>query len=177
MNNEKQGVVLVGHGGLPSDCPDDLVARLKRLENQRRKQNLPMSKEELEIDRTIRQWPRTPESDPYKNGLETLAGQLSSLLGSVTLVTAYNEFCSPTLDEAVEGLVRAGKNHIRLVSTMFTPGGSHSEIEIPEEVRDLRLKFPEVEIIYAWPFDLQNVAKMLFEHIESFHSSRQEQEV
>ncbi|GJL77872.1 MAG: hypothetical protein NPINA01_08610 [Nitrospinaceae bacterium] len=177
MNTEKRAVVLVGHGGLPSDCPDDLVARLKRLENQRRKQNLPPTEEELEIDHKIRQWPRTPESDPYKNGLEAIALQLSARLGPVKLVTAYNEFCAPTLEEAVDGLVQAGKDHISLVSTMFTPGGSHSEIEIPEEVRDLQLKYPEVEIVYAWPFDLRKVAEMLFQHIESFQSSTQKQEV
>lgn len=177
METDNRGVVLVGHGGLPSDCPDDLVARLKRLENQRRKQNLPPSKEELELDRTVRAWPRTPESDPYKNGLECVANQLASLLGPVTLVTAYNEFCSPTLGEAVESLVRDGKNHISLVSTMFTPGGSHSEIEIPEEVRDLQLKYPEVEIVYAWPFDLEKIAQMLFQHIERFQPLAETQKV
>jgi sirohydrochlorin cobaltochelatase len=30
-----RGVVLVGHGGIPKDCPQELVTTLKRLETQR----------------------------------------------------------------------------------------------------------------------------------------------
>ena len=41
---------------------------------------------------------------------------------------------------------------------MFTPGGIHSEREIPEIVEKLRLKYPQVQIKYPWPFDLNQVA-------------------
>ncbi|HEU5408983.1 MAG TPA: hypothetical protein VFU48_14535 [Nitrospira sp.] len=48
MVTRKQGVILVGHGGIPKDCQQDLVTRLKRLENQRRAVKQPPSAEELE---------------------------------------------------------------------------------------------------------------------------------
>ena len=31
-----RGVILVGHGGIPTDCPQELITKLKRFEAQRR---------------------------------------------------------------------------------------------------------------------------------------------
>ena len=86
------------------------------------------------------------------------------------LAIAYNEFCAPTIVEAAGNLVAKQVTDITVVSTMLTPGGSHSEIEIPEEVEAIRRKFPEVEVHYAWPFDLNKVAVMLWSHIEQFEN-------
>ncbi len=166
-------VVLVGHGGLPSDFPEGLVSKLKRLESARRKNNLPMTEEELEIDTQIRTWPRTSKTDPYKAGLEAVAGNLKSLLGQCDLEVAYNEFCAPTLKEAVESLISKSHSDITIISTMFTPGGSHSEIEIPEEVEELNKTYPEVTINYAWPFELQHVAEFLSGHISTFRKNKE----
>lgn len=55
-----------------------------------------------------------------------------------------------------------------MTTTMFTPGGSHSEIEIPELLDRLRQKHPGVELRYAWPFDLQQVAHTLAEQVRRF---------
>ena len=81
---------------------------------------------------------------------------------------AYNEFCGPTLQQAVEGLVKQGAQAITIVSTMFTPGGSHSEYEIPEELEELRKEYPNVTLHYAWPYNLNQVSKMLVDHIGQF---------
>ncbi|MDZ4732870.1 MAG: hypothetical protein SGJ16_04685, partial [Nitrospirota bacterium] len=64
-----RGVILVGHGGIPKGWPQELVTKLKRLEAQRRAAKMPPSPEERELDSKIRQWPRTPETDPYRSGL------------------------------------------------------------------------------------------------------------
>ena len=161
-----QGVVLVGHGGIPTDCPSELVTKLKRLEGQRRSTKLPMSAEEREVDATIRRWPRTRQTDPYQYGLEELAHALQPLLKDVLFALAYNEFCAPTLEESVEDLIQKGATQITVATTMFTPGGSHSEIEIPEIVGRLKEKHPRVEIRYAWPFDLERMARALAEQIK-----------
>ncbi len=158
---------MVGHGGLPQDCPPELVAKFKRLEGARRDRNLPASAEEIEVDRTIRMWPRTAESDPYQAGLESLAESLRPFLKDRTLSIAYNEFCTPTIVAAAEDQIGKGITDITVVTTMLTPGGSHSEIEIPEEVEKIKQKFPEVKVEYAWPFDLSKVAGMLQEQIET----------
>jgi sirohydrochlorin cobaltochelatase len=164
----KQGVVLVGHGGIPKDCPQDLVTTLKRLEAQRRAAKMPPSSEELELDAKIRRWPRTAETDPYRSGLEAVAAELRARLQDVLLAVAYNEFCAPSLEEAVEDLIAQGATHITVTTTMFTPGGSHSEVEIPEILDQLRPLHPGVELRYAWPFDLELVAQTLVEQINRF---------
>ena len=161
MTAGTRGVILVGHGGIPKGCPQELVTKLKRLEAQRRAAKLPPSAEELELDTKIRQWPRTAETDPYQAGLETVAACLRAQLEGALFAVAYNEFCAPTLEESVEALIKQGATHITVTTTMFTPGGSHSEVEIPEILDHLRPQYPAVELRYAWPFDLQLVATHL----------------
>ena len=168
MQTTKRGVILVGHGGIPTDCPRELVMRLKRLEGQRRERGGPLSFEERELDQQIRHWRRTPQTDPYQAGLENLASTLKPLLNGALFATAYNEYCAPALPEAVRGLVQQGASDITVVTTMVTPGGAHAEIEIPELLAQLRKLHAGVAFRYAWPFDLGLVAKMLANHIDRF---------
>jgi sirohydrochlorin cobaltochelatase len=168
MEKEVRGVVLVGHGGIPKDCPQELVTRLKRLEAQRRAAGGSLSSEEHELDTKIRRWPRTGTTDPYRSGLEAVAAQLKAQMTGVLFAVAYNEFCAPTLEESVEELIRKGATHIVVTTTMFTPGGSHSEIEIPETLAHLKKRYPHLILRYAWPFDLSIVADMLKEQVLRF---------
>lgn len=168
METSKKGVVLVGHGGIPKDCPQDLVTKLKRLEAQRRAAKLPPSQEEMDLDRTIRRWPRTDATDPYRSGLEAVASELRPLLDGILFAVAYNEFCAPTLEEAVEDLIQQGASQITVTTTMVTPGGSHSEVEIPEILAQLRLRHPGIELRYAWPFDLHQIAETLLQQVRRF---------
>ena len=167
IQNQK-GLILVGHGGIPTDCPDELIQKFMALHKKRTAQGLPATKMELELERTIRLWPRDAETDPYKAGLESLASHLANLLAGWTLKTAYNEFCAPSIREAVESLVNDDVKEIVLVTTMLTPGGSHSEKEIPEEVAKLQNQFKDVSIYYAWPFNLEKVAELLAAHVANF---------
>ena len=161
-----EAIILVGHGGLPSDAPGDLVSELKRLEGMRRARGEPeMGEREAELDEKIRNWPRTDESDPYKIGLESILGELRPKLGGRRVVEAYNEFCAPSVEDAIANLVEEGADHITLVTTMFTRGGSHAEFEIPELVEYSQKKYPQVEFHYVWPFDLSRVADFLASHV------------
>lgn len=174
MQSSTGGVVLVGHGGIPKDCPGDLVTNLKRLEGQRRQSGQPMSAEEAKLDHKIRRWPRNGQTDPYQSGLQALAAKLQPLLNGARFAIAYNEFCAPTLEEAVAELVGQGVSDIIVITTMFTPGGSHSEVEIPEIIGQLRKKYSSLSIRYAWPFDLQLVATMLAEQAARYSQSSPE---
>jgi sirohydrochlorin cobaltochelatase len=165
MQTHARGVILVGHGGIPKDCPRDLVMKLKRLEGQRREAGHPPSVEEMELDRKIRRWPRNAETDPYQAGLEALAAELRPFLDGALFEVAYNEYCAPTLEETVEHLAQQGATEITVITTMVTPGGSHSEIEIPESLDRLRTQFPAVTLRYASPFDLNVVATMLAKQV------------
>ncbi|MBI3811201.1 MAG: CbiX/SirB N-terminal domain-containing protein [Nitrospirae bacterium] len=165
----KKGVILVGHGAAAKDCPRDLVMKLKALEAQRQRAGGEPSMEEKELDARIRNWPRTARNDPYKTGLESLADHLRAELNSTALAVAYNEFCSPSLEEAVEGMLSNGIQEISVIPSMMTPGGVHSEIEIPDILEKLRKHHPAAKIHYAWPFDLSRVAQLLTEHLDHRH--------
>jgi len=166
MDDDKSAVILVGHGGLPSDLPSGIVEKFMRLHKSRVKAGTEITSEEIELDNTIRRWERSPETDPYKSGLEDLAVHMEPLLKNFILKTAYNEFCYPTIEEAIEELASKSVSKIILVTTMITRGGSHSEQEIPEELEVLRKKFKDIEIQYAWPFDIDTFALFMSTHVK-----------
>jgi sirohydrochlorin ferrochelatase len=168
MSENQKAVILVGHGGLPKDCPREIIQQFKQLERESKATGQPASPKERDLDQRIREWPRSPENDPYKAGLEKLAERLEPLLEGALLVLAYNEFCAPTIEDAVAELAKREINRITVVPTMLTPGGSHSEIEIPEILDDLRARHPALEIRYAWPTNLDLMAGMLADHLKNF---------
>ena len=165
MSGPKRAVILVGHGGIPNDRPRELLMRLKEMEGQRRVTGASPTAAEIELDRRIRRWPRTTETDPYAAGLQALAARLRPLLDGTPLVLAYNEYCAPSLEEAAGELIKAGVAEIVVMPSMATPGGSHSEIEIPQTLDRLRAAHAGVTFRYAWPFDLDLVAGMFAEHL------------
>jgi sirohydrochlorin cobaltochelatase len=158
----KEAVVLIGHGAAATDTPRALVAELKRLEGERQaKRVVEMSPREAELDKQVRGWPRTPDNDAYKVGVDLIAAALAPKLGGRKLVVAYNEFCAPSVEDAIESLVKQGYDRIRLISTMFTRGGIHAECEIPGLVASESKKHPGVVIDYAWPYDSDFIADFL----------------
>jgi sirohydrochlorin cobaltochelatase len=162
-----EAVVLVGHGGIATDTPPELVAELKQLEGMRRRTGeLRPSAREIEVDERIRKWPRTAATDPYQAGLEAIAAKLRRRLGDRRLEIAYNEFCAPSLRSVIARLAAEGAAKITVMTTMFTPGGSHSELEMPAEIAVLRRDHPGVEIEYAWPYALDMIAEFLATHLD-----------
>ena len=151
-------VILVGHGGIPSDCPRELIGEFKRLEAAAHGKP---SKELADIDAKLRNWPRTAQTDPYKAGLEAVAESLRRQLPDYEIIEAYNEFCAPSLEEAFEKAVKDGAAQITTISTMFTRGGVHSESEIPAIVARLQRRHPQVQARNVWPFDLDAVARFM----------------
>src|SRR5512144_2530163 len=151
-NPARRAVVLVGHGGVPRDYPRERLTQLRGLEARRRVTREPPSPEEVALETELRQWPRTPATDPYQAGLKSLAAHLRPLLEPARLVLAYNEFCAPTVAEAVRALATEGVTDIVAVPSMSTPGGVHAEIDIPETLDALRTQFPQLSVRYAWPF-------------------------
>lgn len=118
-----------------------------------------------ELDTKIRQWPRHDGNDPYKAGVERLAETLRPLLPTELLAIGYNEFCRPTIAEAIDTVIRQGATRVLVLPTMLTPGGVHSERDIPAALDDVRRAHPGVTIEYLWPFDLASVAQLLAAHI------------
>lgn len=160
-------VILVGHGGVPTDCPPSLVSEFKRLEAAAKGRPTP---ELAAADAKLRAWPRTPKTDPYKTGLENIARALEKTMGRPVL-PAYNEFCAPSLEDAFADAVGRGFKRITVISTMYTRGGIHSETEIPEIMERLKVAHPGVQTAYAWPFDVEAVAGFLADEVARTEST------
>ena len=161
-------LILVGHGAVAKDCPRDLVRQLKALEGRRHLTGEPPTPEEIDLETRIRRWPRTPANDPYAAGCEQLLRALRPLLPEMALKLAYLEFSAPTLEEVVAELRQDGVTEALVAPSMMTPGGVHSEVDIPQIIEQLQKTYPEMTLRYAWPFDLTHIAQLLAGHVRQF---------
>ena len=167
---KKTGVVLAGHGVPATDCPPQWVGELMALQfggtGHGHAHGAPLSGRAAELDAKIRNWPRRADNDPYKEGLERLAAVLRPLLGDALFIIGYNEFCGPTVPEAIEEMIRQGASRVLVIPSMLTPGGLHSEKDIPRSIQQVQALHPAVSIEYLWPFDLTEIASLLARHIQ-----------
>lgn len=180
MKAERLGVVLIGHGSPALDCPPRFIGELMSLVWGQEHPGPPVAAagaggghrhqhaggRAAELDAKIRNWPRGPDNDPYKRGLERVAEALKPLLPTELFAIGYNEFCNPSIAEAVEQLVRQRATRVLVIPSMLTPGGVHAEIDIPRALEALRRTHPEVSIEYVWPFAIDQVAELLASHVE-----------
>jgi len=169
----KLSVVLVGHGVPASDCPAELIGELMGLQwgaggghHGGAAGSGRIAERIAQLDAKIRDWPRHAGNDPYKEGLERLAATLRPMLSCDLFVIAYNEFCRPSVPEVLEQVIGQGAARILVISSMVTPGGVHSERDIPHAVDAVRKKHPAVSIEYLWPFDLKEVADLFAGRIQ-----------
>ena len=169
----KTVIVLAMHGMTPKDYPIDEKKEFLKLHSQVDAGGL--SAEQLqrhdELDRKMRNWPRTPKNDPYNEAAVEMARNLERCSGN-EVVLGYNEFCAPSLQDAFA--IAAGKNADRVIAVtpMMTRGGNHSEEEIPAEVAAAQSRFPNIRFEYAWPFNSVRIAEFLSLHITESSGSR-----
>jgi len=164
---QKVVVVLAMHGEPPNDFPKDEFARFFAL--HARLHYAEGGDEDLHrryaaLDAKIRGWPRTMENDPFYAASQQMAEQLRETTG-LEVVVGFNEFCGPTVEQAIEKAVARKAENIIVVTPMMTPGGIHADIQIPATVRQAQERHPGVSIRYAWPFDLSEVAEFLAKRI------------
>jgi sirohydrochlorin cobaltochelatase len=162
---ERVGVVVVGHGQLPSDLPREASAKYLMLKF---KHSRSAEEENLyrELEELVLNWPRDEKNDPYYISLQRLAEEVARLGGFSEVWFAFNEFCRPTLAEALEEACRSSVDVVAVVTTMTTPGGEHSEEEIPALIEEARREWRK-PVIYAWPFDPGQIARLLVENVNT----------
>ena len=73
----------------------------------------------------------------------------------------YNEFCAPSLDRALDQAAAREAEQVIVVTPMMTPGGEHAEEDIPAAIRRAEERHPALAFAYAWPFDVDDVARFL----------------
>ena len=56
MNDSKKAVILVGHGGLPSDIPSEMVEQFMRVHKGRVKSGGPITEHEIQLDTYKTEW-------------------------------------------------------------------------------------------------------------------------
>ena len=164
-------VVLAMHGSPPLDFPRPEMTEFMELHARREHASgegetaARLRYDQLEAK--MRSWPRTGQNDPFYSGSQELARHLRQESG-LEVIVGFNEFCAPTLDEALERAAGRKAARVIVVTPMMTRGGEHSAIDIPEAIRRAQRKFPAVKIVYAWPFAAEDIARFLSSQVARF---------
>jgi sirohydrochlorin cobaltochelatase len=97
-------IVLVMHGVPPNDFPERETAELfslnARVGGAAGVDRETLERRRLELDAKMRAWPRTAQNDPFFAGSQELGAHLSEATGCEVIV-GFNEFCAPSLDDAL----------------------------------------------------------------------------
>jgi sirohydrochlorin cobaltochelatase len=162
-------ILLVMHGVPPKDFPREELAEFFRLHSQVGKgtKRAPVQDRYDFLDNKMSSWPRNEQNDPFHAASQELATLLSEVSG-LEVIVGYNEFCAPSLDEALQSVINKNADKIILATPMMTRGGEHAEKDIPAKIKEFRERYPKIEIVYAWPFNTLQVARFLSEHISQF---------
>jgi len=162
-------IVLAAHGAPPTDYPARNIGMLMAMESLEGivKRFGFLRARQHAIDAEVRNWKRTRENDPYKNGVDALVEQIAAQT-HYEVIAGYNEFCNPTIGQAIDQAITNRADKVIVATTMLTRGGAHSEIEIRELVHAAQKRHPSVTIVYAWPFEVERVAKLFAEEIARF---------
>jgi len=167
----KMIVVLAMHGippkGFPKEEMMELFSLHHRIHSAGEQEKISLRKRHEQLDEEMRRWPRTEENDPFYTASQKIAHELSNVLNTQVLV-GFNEFCSPTIEEAVSQAAAESPDRIIVATPMMTGGGEHSEVDIPSAIVRARVNHPDIEIVYAWPYQISDVAVFLAEQIKRF---------
>jgi sirohydrochlorin cobaltochelatase len=167
----KTVIVLAMHGTLPRDLPRELgrefFAVRGRLEQAPEAERAALRPRYNELDSRLRSWPRTAANDPYHAASQEMADHLSRATGD-DVIAGFNEFCGPSLDQAMDEAVARGAARVVVVTPMVTRGGEHAEKEIAAIVDAARARHPGVAWVYAWPYPVSEVAQFLAAQISRF---------
>ncbi len=162
-------IVLATHGMPPKDFPEKEKMEFLRMHSQRNKPGALTAQQIArhdEIDARMRAWPRTEANDAFHTASHKIAEELKKSSG-VTVLVAFNEFCAPSVPEVLDQAAALKKGDVVVVTPMLTRGGSHAELEIPEDIERARQKNPGTVFTYAWPFESAHVAGFLHEQVQA----------
>lgn len=164
-------LVLAMHGAPPNDFPRNEITELfglsARLRHMAGEERAAAERRVAALDAKVRAWPRTPRNDPYHAAALVLGEELGKATGHQVIV-AFNEFCAPSLDEALDQAAARGVEKVVVVTPMTTRGGEHSEVEIPNAVKRAEERHPGTSFVYVWPLEAAEVARFLAGQIKRF---------
>jgi sirohydrochlorin cobaltochelatase len=100
----------------------------------------------------------------WQHPFNELTAELKARLGVDSVRLAYMEFISPTLSDVAAEAVRDGKLEL-LVLPLFLAAGAHLAEDIPAQVADARMHFPQLQIKLVPPIGEHPRVKALFQEI------------
>jgi sirohydrochlorin cobaltochelatase len=169
----KSVIVLAMHGSPSRDFPRAELAEFMslhaRLEASPVSHSPALESRYEELEQKMRDWPRSPQNDPFFASSQDIAAALGHVIG-LDVILGFNEFCSPSLDEALERAASSGATRVFVVPPMMTRGGEHSEKDIAQAVKKAQEKHTDVRLVYAWPFETSEVAGFLATHVKRFEN-------
>jgi sirohydrochlorin cobaltochelatase len=161
---KRQVIVLAMHGVPPRDFPRQELREYFELSFKAEYSPFSLSESEMgrlaELERKMRLWPRNEKNDPFYFGSLRISQALASCAGC-EVILGFNEFCAPSLEEALEEACRRKPEIVLVLTPMLTPGGEHAAREIPEAIEKAKANHPGIKIIYAWPFEPEEIACFL----------------
>jgi sirohydrochlorin cobaltochelatase len=166
LGQKRQVIVLAMHGAVPLDFPRQELLAYFELSFKAAHLSSSLSPEEkerlLQLENKIKRWPRTEANDPFYAGSEKLRRALENLSGQ-EVILGFNEFCSPSVEEALEIACSRQPERVLVLTPMLTQGGEHAARDIPAAIHRVQVNHPEIKIVYAWPLEPEEVAKFLLE--------------
>lgn len=156
---KQASLLLVGHGGPAKDFPK--LTEYFKLHGKK-------SDEARKIEDEMAHWPRTEQNDAYWSGFMTVARALEQSRAFNSVQVAFNEMCAPSVEEGLDELAKQRPDTILVTSIMVTPGGVHSEKDIPLSIENFREKHPDIVVIYAWPYDARLISSFVVDHVKTF---------
>lgn len=164
-------IILAMHGAPPNDFPTNETVELfnlhARLEHVAEEESLSLRERYDHLDAKMRAWPRNLDNDPFHAGSVDLASHLREVTQQ-EVILGFNEFCSPSLEQAFEQAIKSDPVKIIVITPMMTRGGEHSEVDIPAAIERFKARYPDVFIEYIWPLDSAQVAQFLAGQITHF---------
>jgi len=164
-------IVLAMHGAPARDFPPAELAELMSLHGRLASPRAASGEERAALearhaalDARVRAWPRTAGNDPFWAASLELGEHLAAAAGC-PVVVGFNEFCAPSLDEALDQAVARGAGLVQVVTPMMTRGGEHAELDIPAALEAAQQRHPGVSFVYTWPFPVSEVARFLAEQM------------
>lgn len=160
---QKISVIIVGHGAPASDFP-----KLKEYFKLHDTHTI----EAEQIENELRNWPRNEKNDPYWVGFLKVIDEFKKKYKNFySVYYAFNEMCAPTIEEALLNAYRDKPDLIIVTSIMFTPGGVHSEKDIPAAIEMFIEEHPDVKVVYAWPYSQEAIAELIYTQLIKFISN------
>jgi CbiX len=167
----KKVIVLAMHGAPPRDFPKpdlgEFMSLHARLGASAVSHSPALESRYEELEAKMLNWPRSAANDPFFGSSMQIAEELEHA-SCMSVFVGFNEFCAPTLAQALENAVTSGAEKVFIVTPMMTRGGEHSEKDIVQAVDKAKCTYPKVGFIYAWPFEAAEVADFLAAHIKRF---------